>query len=91
MYLGGIAHMNKEFVLDLINAVRNDKKKANPLFIALAVIGAIAAAALIGYAVYRFLTPDYFDDYDDDDDFDDDDFEDDFDDFEDDEAEAATV
>lgn len=83
--------MNKEFVLDLINAVRSDKKKANPLFIALAVIGAIAAAALIGYAVYRFLTPDYFDDYDDDDDFDDDDFEDDFDDFEDDEAEAATV
>ena len=82
--------MNKEIVMALIDAARNYKKKTSPLFIALAVIGAIAAAALIGYAVYRFLTPDYFDDYDDDDDFDDDDFEDDFDDdFEDDEAEAA--
>ena len=86
MYLGGIAHMNKEIVMALIDAARNYKKKTNPLFIALAVIGAIAAAALIGYAVYRFLTPDYFDDYDDDDDFDDDDFEDDF---EDDGEEAA--
>ena len=77
--------MTTDFFWNLIEAVRGEKKKTNPVLIALAIIGGIAAIALIAYGVYRFLTPDYFDDYDDDDDFEDD-FDDDF---EDDEAEAA--
>lgn len=59
-----------------------EKKKSNPVVIALAVIGAVAAVAAIAYAVYRYFTPDYLEDFDDDQDFDDDD---DF--FEDEEAE----
>lgn len=81
--------MTRDKFQELIDAVRagNKKKEINPVLLALAIIGGIVAVALIAYAVYRFLTPDYFDDYDDDDDFDDfdDDFEDDFED----EAEAA--
>ena len=68
---------------------KNDDDNDNKLICHLAIIGGIVVVALIAYAVYRFLTPDYFEDYDDDDDFDDD-FDDDWDDEdEDDEEEAA--
>ena len=50
----------------LIESVRAEERKNYVLRI-LAVIGAIAAIAAIAYGIYRFLTPDYFDDYDDDD------------------------
>lgn len=50
-----------------------EKKKSNPVVIALAVIGAVAAVAAIAYAVYRYFTPDYLEDFDDDQDPDDDD------------------
>ena len=66
---------------------KNDDDNDNRLICLLAIIGGIVVVALIAYAVYRFLTPDYFEDYDDDDDFDDD-FDDDWDD-EDEETEAA--
>ena len=72
--------MTRDKLQELIDAVREDNRK-NLVVTILAVIGAIVAAALIAYGIYRFLTPDYFDDYDDDDDFDDD--------FEDEEAAAA--
>ena len=67
---------------ELIDAVKaKNKETENKLVWCLALIGGALIVALIAYAVYRFLTPDYYDDYDDDD-FDDfDDFEDD-DDFE---------
>lgn len=63
--------------LDTILKKKEDKKK-NTLIMVLAIIGAIIAIAAIGYAVYKFLTPDYLDDFEDDfeDDFDDDYFED---------------
>ena len=85
--------MTRDKFQELIDAVRagNKKDETSPVVIALAVIAGIAAIALIAFAVYRFLTPDYFDDYDDDDDFDedfDDDFEDDFEDEEEVPAEA---
>ena len=70
--------MTTELLWNLLDMVRSYRKRTNPLFVILAVVGGLAAVALIAYGVYRFLTPDYFDDYDDDDDFDDDDFDDDF-------------
>jgi hypothetical protein len=64
---------------ELIDAVKaKNKETENKLVWCLALIGGALIVALIAYAVYRFLTPDYYDDYDDDD------FDDDFDDFEDD-------
>ena len=64
---------------ELIDAVKaKNKETDNKLVWCLALIGGALIVALIAYAVYRFLTPDYYDDYDDDD------FDDDFDDFEDD-------
>ena len=43
-----------------------------------AIIGGVAAVAMIAYAVYRYMTPDYLEDFDDDfeDDFEDDYFDD---------------
>ena len=61
---------------------KNDESD-NKLICILALVGGALIVALIAYAVYRFLTPDYFEDYDDDD-FDDD-FDDDWDDDEDEE------
>lgn len=61
---------------------KNDESD-NKLICILALVGCALIVALIAYAVYRFLTPDYFEDYDDDD-FDDD-FDDDWDDDEDEE------
>ena len=49
---------------------KNDESD-NKLICILALVGGALVVALIAYAVYRFLTPDYFEDYDDDD-FDDD-------------------
>lgn len=64
---------------ELVDAVKaKNKETENKLIWCLALIGGALIVALIAYAVYRFLTPDYYDDYDDDDfddDFDDDDFE----------------
>lgn len=63
---------------ELIDAVKaKNKETENRLIWGLALVGGIVIVALIAYAVYRFLTPDYYDDYDDDD------FDDDFDDFDD--------
>ena len=78
-------------VEDIINSTKlneflhrkeeEDKKKNNILWV-LAIIGTIAAVAVIAYAVYRFFTPDYVEDFEDDfgedleDEFDDDFFED---------------
>jgi hypothetical protein len=60
---------------------KDEKKKHNSLVWVLAIIGAVAAIAAIAYAVYRYMTPDYFEDFDDYfDDFDDYFFEDDDDD-----------
>lgn len=55
-----------------------DEKKKNTLVWVLAVVGAVAAVALIAFAVYKFFTPDYLEDFEDDfdDDFEDDYFED---------------
>ncbi|HAF27194.1 MAG TPA: DUF4366 domain-containing protein [Lachnospiraceae bacterium] len=55
-----------------------DKKTGRKIVWFLAIIGAIAAVALIAYAVYRYFTPDYLEDFEDDfdDDFDDDFFDD---------------
>lgn len=65
---------------ELIDAVKaKNEESDNKLIWCLALIGGIVVVACIAYAVYRFLTPDYYDDYDDDD------FDDDFDDFEDEE------
>ena len=61
---------------------KNDESD-NKLICILALVGGALIVALIAYAVYRFLTPEYFEDYDDDD-FDDD-FDDDWDDDEDEE------
>ena len=50
------------------------EKQNNPVIWTLAIIGALAAVAVIAYAVYRFVSPDYLDDFEDD-------FDDDFDDY----------
>lgn len=52
------------------------KQKCNAVLWVLAILGALAAAAAVGYAVYRYFHPDYLEDFDDD-------FEDDFEDEED--------
>ncbi|MCQ2082229.1 MAG: hypothetical protein MJZ11_11265 [Lachnospiraceae bacterium] len=66
--LSAILKKNKEI---------EEKKKNNTWVWILAIIGAIVVCAGIGYAIYRFLVPDYLEDFDDDfEDFDDDFFED---------------
>ena len=55
-----------------------EEKKTNTWIWILAIIGTIVICAGIGYAIYRFLVPDYIEDsFDDFEDFDDDFFEDD--------------
>ena len=63
---------------ELLGKKEEEKKKANPVVVALAVVGAVAAVAAIAYAVYCYFTPKYMDDFEDDygDDFEDDFFED---------------
>lgn len=68
-------------VTGLINREEESKMretKRDPILWALAIIGVIAAVAVIAYAVYSYFTPDYLEDYDDDydDRFDDDFFDD---------------
>ncbi len=82
--------MNIDRILNVVESItaftRRENEKRKFWMTVLGIICGVAAVAAIAYGVYRFLTPDYFDDYDDDEDFDDDDFDDDF---EDDEAVAA--
>ncbi len=55
-----------------------EKEKNNTLIWILAIIGIVVVCAAVGFAIYKFLVPDYLEDFDDDlDDFDDDFFEDD--------------
>lgn len=54
---------------------KDENKAKNTILWILAVVGAVAAIAGIAYAVYRYFTPDYFEEYDEE--FEDD-FEDDF-------------
>lgn len=69
---------------ELIDAVKaKNEETENKLVWGLALVGGIVIVAIIAYCVYRFLTPDYYDDYDDDD------FDDDFDDFDDDDFEEV--
>ncbi len=64
---------------DFLEKKADEDEKKTLLFWVLAIVGGIVVIALIAYAVYRFLTPDYLEDFEDDfdDDFDDDYFEDD--------------
>ncbi len=74
--LGKALEIANEFKLnDLLNKKEEEKKKANAVLWILAIIGFVAAAAAIGYAVYRYFHPDYLEDFDDEfeDEFDDDD------------------
>ena len=77
---------NKDKLDELLAALRSreEEKHKNVLLWILAVIGAVAAVLGIGYAVYRFFSPDYLEDFEDD-------FEDDFDDFFDEEEDTAEV
>ena len=59
---------------DLFRKQEVEKPKNNTLLWVLAIIGGVAAVALIAFAVYRFFTPDYLEDFEED--FDDDDFDD---------------
>ena len=74
---------NKDKLDELLAALRSreEEKHKNVLLWILAVIGAMAAILGIGYAVYRFFSPDYLEDFEDD-------FEDDFDEFFDEEEET---
>ena len=75
--LGKALEMANEFKLNELLGKKEEeaKKKANIVLWVLAIIGIVAAAAAIGYAVYRYLHPDYLEDFDDEfeDEFDDDD------------------
>lgn len=59
---------------ELVHKKKMDDEKKNTIIWVLATLGAVTAIAGIAYAVYRYFTPDYYDDFDDDydDDFDDD-------------------
>ena len=75
--LGKALEVANEFKLnELLGKKREEEKKVNAIVWILAIIGFVVAAAAIGYAVYRYLHPDYLEDFDDE-------FEDDFDDDED--------
>ena len=54
---------------------KDENKAKNTILWILTVVGAVAAIAGIAYAVYRYFTPDYFEEYEEE--FEDD-FEDDF-------------
>ncbi|MCM1570207.1 MAG: hypothetical protein NC081_12310 [Roseburia sp.] len=55
---------------ELLGKKEEEKKKCDVLLWVLAIIGIVAAVAAIGYAVYKYFTPDYLEDFEDD--FDDD-------------------
>lgn len=71
-----------EKIEDLLVALKKkeDEKEKNTVLWVLAIIGAVAAAAGIAFAVYRFFTPNYLEDFEED-------FEDDLDDYFEDEEE----
>lgn len=70
--------LNMSKVNDLLKKEEEKEKTSTKILWGLAIIGAIAAVVAIAYAVYTYLTPDFYDDFDDfDDDFDDDFFDDD--------------
>lgn len=72
-------YVNVAKLNELVN--RGEAKKEKSFVTILAVIGTITAIVAIGYAVYKYLVPDYFEDYEDfDDEFDEfDEFENDLD------------
>ena len=59
---------------ELLGKKEEKKNKSNVLVWFFAIIGIVAAVCAIGYAVYRYLTPDYLEDFEED-------FDDDFDDY----------
>ena len=69
-------------VFKIEEEIETEKSCKNICAIVITVIAVIGILAAIGYAIYRFLGPSYFEDFEDDyeDDFDDDFFEDDDDD-----------
>lgn len=64
---------------ELLGKKEEKKNKSNVLVWFFAIIGIVAAVCAIGYAVYRYLTPDYLEDFDEEfeDEFEDEDEEDD--------------
>ncbi|MCH5267365.1 MAG: DUF4366 domain-containing protein [Lachnospiraceae bacterium] len=68
--------MNAAKINELLHRKEIEEKNKNGIVIALAIIGAIAAVAVIAYLVFRYLEPDYLEDFDSED-FNDN-FEDDF-------------
>ena len=63
-----------ETKLNELLRTKDCQKQKNTLVWVLAIIGTVAAVAVIAYAVYRFFTPDYLEDFEED-------FDDDFDDY----------
>ena len=70
--------MNAAQLNELLHKKQVEEEKKSCILWVLALIGAVAAVATIAYAVYKYFTPDYFEDFDEDfdDDFDDDFFDD---------------
>ena len=70
--------MNSTRLNDFLHRKEEEDRQKNCILWILAIIGVVAAVAVIAYGVYRFFTPDYLEDFEDDfeDDFDDDFFED---------------
>ncbi len=75
------AHINRalnfggiSMIKDSINKTIGGDKKRSPFVTFLAVIGAITLIVAAVYAIYRFVTPDYYDDddYDEDDEYEED-------------------
>lgn len=66
--------MNSTRLNDFLHRKEEEDKQKNCILWILAIIGAVAAVAVIAYGVYRFFTPDYLEDFEDD-------FDDDFDDY----------
>ena len=50
---------------ELLKKKEEEKKKPCKLVWIFAIIGVIVAVAAIAYAVYRYFTPDYYDDFED--------------------------
>lgn len=50
---------------ELLGKKEEKKKKSNVLVWVLAIVGIIATACAIGYALYRYFTPDYLEDFED--------------------------
>ena len=49
---------------ELLGKKEEKKNKSNVLVWVFAIIGIVVAVCAIGYAVYRYLTPDYLEDFD---------------------------